>query len=90
MSLSARGTDTSVSEVTNIAQHGFWLLVDDREYFVPFTDYPIFRAATVAEIYAVERIGPDQFFWPALDADVELNALAYPESHPLVFRRQDG
>jgi hypothetical protein len=41
------GADTSVSEVTSIGPHGFWLLVDDIEYFVPFRDYPVFMSATV-------------------------------------------
>ena len=64
---------------------GFWLLVDDREYFVPFSDYPVFQQATVAQIYAVQRIGPDQFHWPELDADVELGALEAPERYPLQY-----
>ncbi len=88
MNLSTPGTGISVSEVTNITQHGFWLLVDDKEYFVPFDDYPVFRSATVTQIYAVERIGLDQLFWPALDADVELRALEHPESYPLVFKQK--
>ncbi|MGE5602826.1 MAG: DUF2442 domain-containing protein [Nitrososphaerales archaeon] len=82
----APGADTSASEVTNIGPHGFWLLVDDREYFVPFRDYPMFKTATVAQIYAVRRISPDQFYWPDLDADVELGALERPESYPLIYR----
>ncbi len=86
MSSLTHGIGTSVSEVTNIGPHGFWLLVDDKEYFVPFQDYPVFRSATVGQIYAVERIAPDQFYWPDLDADVELTALARPEAYPLVYR----
>ena len=74
-------------EVTNITLQGFWLLVDDQEYFVPFADYPMFRDATVAQIHAVRRSGPDQIHWPALDADVELEALGRPEAYPLLFRK---
>jgi len=65
---------------------GFYLLVDDREYFMPFADYPVFQTATVAQIYAVRRIGPTQFHWPELDADIELDALERPEAYPLKFR----
>jgi len=43
------GIAISHSEVTNVHTTGFWLLVDDREYFVPFEDYPVFREATVAQ-----------------------------------------
>ena len=86
MTLSLPGAVTSACEVTNITQHGFWLLVDEREYFVPFTDYPAFRAAMVMQIYAVERIAPDQLSWPALDVDIDLRALRHPEAFPLLFR----
>jgi len=61
-------------------------LADDREYFVPFSDYPVFQNATVAQIYAVRRIGPTQFHWPQLDADIELEALERPEAYPLKFQ----
>jgi len=87
MSSLPSSTYNSASEVTNITTHGFWLLVDDREYFVPFADYPVFLKATVAQIYVVRRNGPpSQFHWPDLDADVELEALEQPEHYPLAFR----
>ncbi len=86
MSLNLPGVDISYSDVTGISAIGFWLLVDDREYFVPFDDYPIFRQATVAQIYAVQRSSPTQFHWPELDADIELEALENPDRFPLVFQ----
>jgi hypothetical protein len=86
MSSSLPGIAISHSEVTGIHTTGFWLLVDDVEYFVPFDDYPVFREATVGQIYAVQRLGPTQFHWPELDADIELEALEHPEQYPLLFR----
>ena len=80
------GAATSLSEVTSITAFGFWLLVNDHEYFVPFADYPAFQNATVAQIYAVQHIGPAQFHWPDLDIDIELDALEHPESYPLKFQ----
>ena len=85
-SSSLPGISISHSEVTNIGSAGFWLLVDDREYFVPFADYPVFKQATVEQIFGVQRLSPSQFHWPALDADVELDALEHPEHYPLVWR----
>ena len=85
MILSPPGVATSQCEVTNISQFGFWLLIDDREYFVPFADYPAFRTTTVVQIYGVERIAPNQLHWPALDVDIDLRALEHPEAFPLVF-----
>jgi len=85
MSSSQPGADISFSEVTNISVLGFWFLVDDQEYFVPFADYPAFREATVAQIYAVQRLSDRQFYWPDLDIDIELDALDHPDQYPLVF-----
>jgi len=87
MSSAQPGAAISASEVTDITPFGFWLLVDDHEYFVPFDAYPAFRAATVAQIYAMERIGPDQLSWPVLDVDIELGALEHPTAYPLQFER---
>ncbi len=86
MSSDLPGTNIFHSEVTNIGPLGFWLLVDDREYFIPFEDYPAFQQATVAQIYAVQRLSPDQFHWPDLDVDIELEALEHPEQFPLLFQ----
>jgi hypothetical protein len=70
---------------TRLRRDGLWLLVDDREYFVPFADYPIFQQATVAQIYAVQRLSPTQFHWLELDVDIELDALEHPEHFPLIY-----
>ena len=86
MSSSLPGISISDSPVTSIDLHGFWLLVDDAEYFVPFANYPVFATATVEQIFGVQRLGPRQFHWPSLDADVELDALETPERYPLAWR----
>lgn len=86
MSSGLPGTSTSHSEVTNIGRSGFWLLVDDKEYFVPFADYPVFQNAAVEQIFLVERLSHNQFHWPELDADIELDALEHPEQYPLIWR----
>jgi hypothetical protein len=86
MSLSLDGINISLSEVTNITHLGFWLLVDDKEYFVPFQDYPAFLNANISQIYNVQETGPGQYYWPDLDIDIELDALENPEQYPLQFR----
>lgn len=81
------GTNTLAGEVTTITALGFWLWVDDRECFVPFADYPTLKQATVERLLAVQRISPTQFYWEALDVDIELAALEQPEHFPLSFRQ---
>ncbi|MEW6405100.1 MAG: DUF2442 domain-containing protein [Chloroflexota bacterium] len=83
------GTVTSPktdSQITNIEFDGFWLLVENEEYFVPFDRYPDFRGATLEQIFSFEH-NEDEFRWPDLDIDIELEALRYPERFPLIYRR---
>ncbi len=74
------------SEVTNISAIGFWVLVGNKEYFIPFADYPAFKNATVAQIYDLTQSSPSQLRWESLDIDIEIDALENPEKVPLVYR----
>jgi hypothetical protein len=73
-------------EVGNIDQHGLWLLVDDKEYFLPYDGFPWFRQATVDQILRVELLHESHLHWPDLDVDLSLDSLAQPESFPLIYR----
>lgn len=86
MSLSTLGAPTSAAEVTNIDHFGFWLLVEDREYFLPYNEFPWFREATVSQILNVELMRGDHLHWPDLDVDLCLESLQAPESFPLVYK----
>jgi len=86
MSSSQLGANISPSEVTNIEPLGFWVLVDEREYFVPFAEYPVFKGAPVRQIFQMQRLSPTQLYWPDLDADIEIESLDQPEHYPLVFK----
>lgn len=77
------GTATSHVEVTNISRHGFWILVDDREVFLPFEEFPWFSAAPVAAILKVERPHPHHLYWPDLDIDLTVESIEFPERYPL-------
>ena len=82
------GSVTSKAEVTNISRHGFWLLIDDRELFLPFEEFPWFVDAPVGAILDVQRPRPDHLRWPGLDVDLSLESIEQPESHPLRARRE--
>jgi hypothetical protein len=77
------GTATSAAEVTNISQHGFWMLIDRRELFLPFAEFPWFKQATIEAILKVERPSPTHLYWPELDVDLSLDSLEHPERYPL-------
>ena len=71
-------------EVTNVSRHGFWLLVEQREYFAPFKDFPWFRDASITELMKVELPSPHHLYWPDLDVDLAAESLDHPERYPLV------
>jgi hypothetical protein len=77
------GTVTSDVEVTNISAHGFWVLLGDRELFLPFDDFPWFREVPVAAILEVERPQPHHLYWPRLDIDLSVESIEHPERYPL-------
>ena len=82
------GPSTSDVEVTNISRHGFWVLLDGRELFLPFDEFPFpwFRSAPVEAILRVERPQPDHLYWPALDGDLSVNSIEHPDRFPLKSR----
>ena len=80
------GTCTLEFSVTTITDLGFWILIGDTEYFVPFEEYPVFKDATVKQILNLTIISPAQLRWETLDVDIELKALENPEMFPMVFR----
>jgi len=72
--------------VTNVSPHGLWVLVGEREYFLPFSAYPWFSDAKVSELLAVELIHGRHLRWPSLDVDIEVESLEYPDKYPLVYQ----
>jgi hypothetical protein len=86
MTYSTHGGDISRVEVGNIDGHGLWLLIDDKEYFLPFSDFPWFRNATLDQILNVNLLHADHLHWPDLDVDLCLESLTQPESFPLIYQ----
>lgn len=82
------GKPTLTGSVTNISNVGFWVMVNDKEYFVPFSNYPEFKNATVDAIFDVKLLSSQQLYWQSLDCDIEIDALKAPERFPLRFQRQ--
>jgi hypothetical protein len=80
------GVATSAPEVTNISKHGLWLLAGDEELFLPFAEFPRFRAAPVAHVLNVVEPTPGHFHWPDLDVDLSRAIIRNPERYPLTAR----
>ncbi len=82
MSSVQHGLPTSDLEVTNISAFGFWLLVRDKELFLPYEDFPWFRDQPVRAICQVEELRPGHFHWPELDVDLTEAMIESPADYP--------
>ena len=82
-----RGGNISPIEVTNISEHGFWvLLAGEEELFLPYSEFPWFKGALVAEICDVELLHGRHLYWRSLDIDLSLDSVRHPERYPLKSR----
>lgn len=80
-----RGLSTSAPEVASLSRHGFWLIVNGTEYFLPFERFPWFRGASKAQLGEVELLHETHLYWPALDVDLSLAIIEEPEKYRLVW-----
>jgi hypothetical protein len=80
------GTNISAVEVSLVTWQGLWLLVRDREYFLPDDEYPWFRNARIAEIMNVQLLHGHHLRWPDLDVDLDLESLEKPQQFPLIYQ----
>ena len=83
---SKSGTGISVCKITSINDLGLWVLLDDKEYFIPFSYYPGFKDASLNQVLKIRFLSPSQLHWDELDIDIELQALDQPEFFPLSFK----
>lgn len=86
MKSAAHGKSILRVEVTNMAPTGFWLLLEGREVFLPFSKFPWFRQAQIAQICDVELPSPGHLYWPLLDIDISVDSIEHPERYPLTSR----
>lgn len=86
MTSATLGQSTSAVEVTNVSQHGFWLMLGEEEIFVPFAEFPWFRDAPIGKLTQVEWPSPHHLYWPELDIDLAVASIRNPDQFPLVSR----
>jgi len=82
------GKATSDVEISNIDMQGIWLLMNDKEFFLPFERFPWFREATVAEIHNVQIVNGHRLHWPDLDKDLPVDSLGRPETIPVFDEKE--
>jgi hypothetical protein len=87
MKSSVAGKSTLEAEVTHIDMQGIWILIDDRELFLPFEKFPWFREASVRKIHNVELLNNNHLYWPDLEVDLTIESIEHPERFPLISKQ---
>lgn len=72
-------------EINIVSKEGLWILVNEQEFFLPFSEHPWFARATVEQLYDVNQVSKNHLHWPALDVDLEVESLKNPTAYPLKF-----
>lgn len=85
MTLKEHGTNTSEIEVLNISNHGIWLYINSKEYYLSYEHFPWFKEAKVIDIYNVQLLHGNHLFWPNLDIDLHVESIENPEKYPNVY-----
>ena len=83
------GSITLEAEVTHISRHGVWLLLGEKESFLPFESFPWFRDASVSAISNVKALSPNHLYWPDLDIDLAVESIEHPDKFPLISKAID-
>lgn len=73
-------------EVSIISKNGFWLLIDNEEFFLPFDKFPWFKNSTIDEITDIKKEGKHHLFWEKLDIDLTVEMIQNPDKYPLVAK----
>ena len=80
------GAHISEIEVSLASNQGFWLLLDDEELFVAFSEFPWFKKATIEAVTTVEKLSLNHLYWPLLDVDLSIESIRNPSAFPLVSK----
>jgi hypothetical protein len=66
---------------------GILISVYEKDYYVSFDRLPWFRDAKISDVINVSMLGEDAIRWDALDIDLEIDSLKFPERYPYVMKR---
>ena len=86
MKSKTHGESTLAVEVTHIDGMGFWVLIDSKEHYLSFSDFPWFKEASIKSITRIERVSENHLYWPDLDVDLTVDMIDNPEAYPLQYK----
>jgi len=85
--ISKQNTKPTSANVRSIMPDGIFLSVLGSDYYLSYDRLPWFKDAKISDIFNVEMYGTDGIRWDALDVELEIDSLKYPERYPLVIKR---
>ena len=80
------GTTTFAAQVTNVSRHCLWILVDEEELVIPYSDLTWFKGGTIEQVVNVLCPSEDHLYWPDLDIDLSVASIRDPSEFPLTAR----
>lgn len=86
MKLKEHGKNILEVEISAVTANGIWIYVKGKEYFLPFEEYPWFKAAKIGDILDVKLLHQDHLYWEKLDVDLDINSLDNLEQYPLISK----
>lgn len=81
-----RGKHISKAEITNISEHGFWVLLEKQEHFLPFDKFPWFKDASICQITDLQVLHKTHLYWSQLDVDLSIDIIQHPEKYNLIAK----
>ena len=81
------GKSTLTAEVIQPSSNGVWMLLQGKEYFLPYKAFPWFKNVKASYVQNACFVSKNHIYWPKLDVDLDLESLKDPKRYPLVYRQ---
>jgi hypothetical protein len=80
------GSNILAASVENITPQGLWMLINEKEYFLSYSEFPYFEDATIKDIHNVKLLHGFHLRWEDLDVDLDMDCISHPEKFPLISK----
>lgn len=54
---------------------GFWMLIEDRAFYIDFAVHPLFKSASASQIHNMIQQSASLIHWPDLDLTIDITSL---------------
>ncbi len=70
-------------EVKMVTAEGLYLVVENKEYFAAFVNFPYLADLPASQVFNVEYCGHGHIRWEQADIDLHTKILTHPENYPV-------